>query len=164
MSTEIERKFLVSGELPDGEDTQIVQGYLSLDPERIVRVRIESGRATITIKGKATGIARPEFEYTIPEPDALQLLALALGQPSEKTRRRIAVGGLTWEVDRFAGANRGLVVAEIELGSASDEFEKPAWVGEEVTHDPHYANANLVLCPFEDWDQRSKTPPSNVSS
>ena len=151
MPTEIERKFLVRGELPDGDDTQIVQGYLSLDLERIVRVRIESGRATLTIKGKPTGISRPEFEYPIPEQDAVELLKLAVGQPIEKTRRRIASGGSTWEVDIFDGANQGLVVAEIELQSESDEFERPEWLGDEVTDDPRYANCKLIHAPFGKW-------------
>ena len=151
MPTEIERKFLVRGELPDGDDTQIVQGYLSLDLERIVRVRIESGRATLTIKGKPTGISRPEFEYPIPEQDAVELLKLAVGQPIEKTRRRIASGGSTWEVDIFDGANQGLVVAEIELQSESDEFERPEWLGDEVTDDPRYANCMLIQAPFGEW-------------
>jgi len=151
MPTEIERKFLVRGELPDGDDTQIVQAYLSLDLERIVRVRIESGRATLTIKGKPTGISRPEFEYAIPEPDAVELLKLAVGQPIEKTRRRIASGGSTWEVDIFGGANQGLVVAELELQSESDEFERPEWLGDEVTDDPRYANCNLIQAPFGKW-------------
>ena len=151
MPTEIERKFLVAGEIPGGDDSHIVQAYLSLDLNRIVRVRIEDDFATLTIKGKAAGISRPEFEYSIPQPDAVELLKLAVGQAIEKTRRRIKIGESTWEVDSFAGANQGLIVAEIELPTESAEFEKPSWLGEEVTDDPRYTNSSLVNLPFGDW-------------
>lgn len=153
MATEIERKFLVSGEIPDGDDSTIVQAYLNLDPERTVRVRIESGQATLTIKGKTRGISRAEFEYPIPEADAIELLKLAIGKAIEKTRRRIVVGKFTWEIDIFGAANLGLIVAEIELQSESDGFEKPSWLGAEVTSDLRYANSNLIKLPFTTWDQ-----------
>ena len=151
MATEIERKFLVAGELPEGEDSQIAQAYLSLDPERTVRVRIESGVATLTIKGKAQGISRAEFEYVIPLEEAEHILELAVGSAIEKTRRRIVVGKHTWEVDIFHGANEGLVVAEIELECEHDDFVKPDWLREEVSSDRRYFNSSLVSTPFKDW-------------
>ena len=151
MATEIEKKFLVAGEIPAGEDSEIAQAYLSLTPERTVRVRIRSGKATLTIKGRPTGISRPEFEYEIPFDDARQLLELAVGAPVEKTRRCIPAGDFTWEVDTFHGANEGLVVAEIELQSERDHFERPDWLGDEVTDDPRYLNSNLVTKPFREW-------------
>lgn len=151
MATEIERKFLVSGAFPDGKATEIVQIYLSLDPQRTIRVRIESGKATFNIKGKTEGITRTEFEYPIPLPDAWELLKLAIGSPIEKTRHRISHGAHTWEVDVFHGANQGLIVAEIELASESQSFEKPAWVGEEVSTDFRYTNASLATHPFQSW-------------
>jgi adenylate cyclase len=151
MATEIERKFLVTGELPDGQDTDIVQAYLSLDPERTVRVRIESGSATLTIKGRTEGISRLECEYPIPLADARELLGLALGEPVEKTRRRSRVGIHTWEIDRFHGANDGLVVAEIELETESDTFERPSWLGEEVSSEARYLNAKLAQAPYGSW-------------
>lgn len=151
MAAEIERKFLVAGELPAGQETDIVQAYLCLDPERTVRVRIESGSATLTIKGQAEGITRPEFEYPIPLDDAQELLLLALGKPVEKTRRRAQAGAHSWEIDTFHGANAGLVVAEIELQSESETFEKPAWLGREVSNDPRYLNAKLAQAPYSSW-------------
>lgn len=151
MATEIERKFLVSGEIPDGEDTHIAQAYLNLDPHRIVRVRIEDGSATLTIKGKTEGISRPEFEYPIPLEDARQLLKLAAGSPIEKTRRRIPAGAYVWEVDTFHGANQGLIVAEIELPSETSDFEKPDWLGEEVSDDFRFQNSNLSQQPYSSW-------------
>ncbi|MFT4548060.1 MAG: adenylate cyclase [Verrucomicrobiales bacterium] len=151
MATEIERKFLVTGELPDGEDTEIVQAYLNLDPKRTTRVRIESGQATVTIKGKTRGISRVEFEYPIPLDDARELVKIALGVPIEKTRRRVRAGEFTWEIDTFHGANAGLVVAEIELQSETDDFQKPAWLGAEVSDQSRYVNARLVEQPFSSW-------------
>lgn len=151
MATEIERKFLVSGEIPAGEETKITQAYLNLDPERTVRVRIESGIATLTIKGKTEGISRAEIEYEIPLADAEGILKLAVGSAIEKTRRRVAIGEHTWEIDTFHGANAGLVVAEIELSSESEKFDHPVWLGEEVSGDSRYANSQLVERPFTGW-------------
>ena len=151
MATEIERKFLVAGEIPDGTDTEIVQAYLSLDPERTVRIRVESGSATLTIKGRTAGISRSEHEYPIPLADAEEMLPIAIGSAIEKTRRRVPAGEFTWEIDTFHGANAGLVVAEIELSSESEEFEKPPWLGKEVSADPRYLNAHLAVTPFRDW-------------
>ena len=152
MATEIERKFLVAGDIPDGEDNDITQAYLNLDPGRTVRVRIESGQATLTIKGRNTGISRPEFEYPIPLADATELLKLSLGAAIEKTRRRVIAGELTWEIDTFRGANTGLVVAEVELQSEGQAFDRPDWLGAEVSDDPRYCNSMLVETPFCNWE------------
>ena len=151
MATEIERKFLVDGEIPAGDDTHIIQAYLSLDPQRNVRVRIENDAATLTIKGKTVGISRAEFEYTIPLDDAKELLKLAAGSAIEKVRRRVPSGDHTWEIDTFHGANQGLIVAEIELNSESEEFTRPSWLGEEVSSDPRYLNSQLCQRPFNSW-------------
>ncbi len=151
MATEIERKFLVSGEIPDGDDTRIVQAYLNLDPQRTVRVRIEDDAATLTIKGKTEGLSRAEFEYAIPLDNAEELLKLAEGPAIEKTRRRVPLGSHTWEIDTFHGANHGLVIAEIELRSESEEFVRPDWLGAEVSADRRYLNSQLCQQPFSRW-------------
>ncbi len=154
MAVEIERKFLVSGEIPDGEKTDIVQGYLSLDRGRTIRVRIESGVATINVKGRTEGYSRVEFEYPVPLDDAREMMELCIGSPIEKTRRRVPHGGFIWEVDVFRGANEGLIVAEIELESEADTFEIPDWIGAEVTKDPRYFNSMLMRNPFCEWVER----------
>jgi adenylate cyclase len=117
-----------------------------------VRVRIEGARAVMTIKSKATGISRGEWEYDLPLADAAEFLDKLCEQPIiEKYRRRIPFGGFVWEVDEFLGANAGLVVAEIELPSENQAFGKPDWVGEEVTHDARYFNSNLIKHPYSCW-------------
>ncbi|MGJ8695454.1 MAG: CYTH domain-containing protein [Verrucomicrobiaceae bacterium] len=153
MAIEIERKFLVKGEIPEGVSTEMVQAYLSLDPERTVRVRLEGEVAKLTIKGRSEGISRKEFEYEIPEEDARELMALAIGAPVEKTRTRIEVGKHLWEVDVFRGANAGLVLAEVELGSEDEVPVLPDWVGEEVSDDPRYFNSYLARSPFAEWGE-----------
>ncbi|MGX4644224.1 CYTH domain-containing protein [Massilia sp. SYSU DXS3249] len=154
MGVEIERKFLVKGDAwrALGEATLLRQGYLSLDPERTVRVRIEGEAATLTIKGKNRGATRGEWEYPIPVPEAAELLDTLCQRPLvEKIRHRIAAGPHTWEVDEFLGANAGLVVAEIELASEDEAFDKPGWIGLEVTHDHRYFNSNLIRHPYSAW-------------
>jgi adenylate cyclase len=154
VGVEIERKFLLSGNgwMRLGEPVFFRQGYLSSHKERVVRVRIEGERAVLTIKGASRGATRGEWEYPIPVADAAELLDGLCEQPLiEKYRRRIAVGGHVWEVDEFLGANAGLVVAEIELQSEDEPFDKPDWVGEEVTADPRYLNSNLIKNPFSRW-------------
>jgi adenylate cyclase len=119
---------------------------------RTVRVRIEGERAVITIKSKSTGATRGEWEYEIPVPDAAELLERLCEQPLvEKVRHRIRYGRHTWEVDEFQGENAGLVVAEIELGSEDEAFEKPDWIGQEVTGDPRYYNSSLIRLPYSKW-------------
>lgn len=154
MGVEIERKFLLTGDAwrKLGEPVLLRQGYLSSDPERTVRVRTEGAQGTLTIKGRSTGATRGEWEYPIPLADANELLERLCQQPIiEKYRRRIAYAGNIWEVDEFLGANAGLVVAEIELASEDQIFDKPDWVGAEVTHDRRYFNSSLIALPFCAW-------------
>ncbi len=152
MALEIERKFLVTGyEWRKAEGTVLRQGYLSTHPERTVRVRIEGDKATLDVKGITRGATRSEYEYEIPPEDAAELLRLCEPPLIEKVRRRLEHGGLVWEVDEFLGENQGLVVAEVELDREDRPFTKPPWVGEEVTHDPRFYNANLVANPFTKW-------------
>ncbi len=149
---EIERKFLVTG---DGYQTAAPvyfrQGYLSSLPERIVRVRECGSQAFITIKGKNEGATRVEFEYEIPVEEACELFKLCEQPLIEKNRYRFPYTGFVWEVDEFLGENAGLVIAEIELPSEDTVFEKPNWVGEEVTTDSRYYNSNLILNPYRNW-------------
>jgi adenylate cyclase len=148
---EIERKFLVSGDFPAENGVPLQQAYLSLDPERTIRVRIARDQAWINIKGLARGISRPEFEYSVPLDDARQLLEIHTGSLIEKTRHRIQYAGHTWEIDVFAGDNLGLVIAEIELADETEAFERPPWIGDEVSHDPRYTNAALAQSPYTSW-------------
>ncbi len=154
MGVEIERKYLVVGDAWRAQvvsATRIVQGYLARG-EVTVRARIRGDRAYLTIKGRSQGIARSEFEYEIPVSDAEAMLTeLAEGPVVEKTRHLIDVGGHTWELDVFAGANEGLVMAEVELADADEQFDLPQWAGEEVSDDPRYYNVNLAREPFSQW-------------
>lgn len=155
MGREIERKFLVRNDAwrsGDPEGQQLRQGYLVAEPDRSVRVRVrDAAAAMITVKGASRGAVRAEFEYPIPLDDAEQILASLCIEPLiEKTRYRVDHAGHTWEIDCFHGANHGLVVAEIELASESEPFERPDWLGPEVTDDPRYLNANLVRNPLPD--------------
>ena len=154
MGVEIERKFLLQGEgwRTQGQPVLLRQGYLSADPARVVRVRIQGDAAFLTIKGKSEGATRGEWEYPIPVSEAAELLDRLCQPPLvEKYRRRITVGAHTWEVDEFLGANAGLVVAEIELAGENETFDKPDWVGAEVTHDARYFNSNLIRNPYSSW-------------
>jgi CYTH domain-containing protein len=154
MAQEIERKFLVVGNswktLASG--VRYRQGYLSSAKERVVRVRIAGAVAFLTIKGVTEGISRAEFEYPIPIADAELMLDTMCERPLiSKTRYRVPAGGLTWEIDEFHDENEGLVLAELELPDATTPFDRPEWVGEEVSADPRYFNANLVRQPFTTW-------------
>ena len=158
MGIEIERKFLLAGDAwrGQGQATRMRQGYLCSDPERTVRVRIEGEGAVITIKSKATGASRGEWEYPIPVADAAELLDRLCEQPLvEKTRYRISHAGHVWEVDEFAGENAGLVVAEIELGAEDEAFDKPDWIGREVTGDKRYYNSSLIRLPYSKWKDQA---------
>ena len=158
MSTEIERKFLVAGtRWRDGAvGRRFRQGYLSVEKERTVRVRTADDQAWLTIKGLTRGFTRVEYEYPIPLPDARELLDKLCHQPIiDKTRYEVRYAGHLWEVDEFHGANEGLVVAEIELASEQEIFTRPPWLGDEVSDDPRYFNANLIRHPFRDWGARS---------
>jgi len=154
MGIEIEKKFLTVGDTWKslGSPTLLRQGYLSSHPERVVRVRIEGDCAVLTIKGKNIGASRGEWEYPIPMQDAGRFLSDLCEKPIiEKYRYRISFAGLLWEVDEFLGDNAGLIVAEVELSSEEQVFEKPDWIGPEVTHDNRYFNANLLRHPFSKW-------------
>lgn len=154
MGVEIERKFLVTNDswMQQGRPALLRQGYLSSHPQRVVRVRIEDDRAMMTIKGKGVGATRGEWEYPIPLADAEEFLDKLCEQPIiEKYRRRIPHAGFVWEVDEFLGVNAGLVVAEIELPSEDQAFDKPDWAGEEVTDDVRYLNSNLIKHPYSNW-------------
>ena len=154
MATEIERKYLVLDETWRSRTVGMVfrQGYLSTVKERTVRVRVVGDLGYLTVKGLTVGSVRTEFEYIVPIADAEQMLDELCEQPLiEKTRYVIEENGLTWEIDEFAGANEGLIVAEVELGDESQQVDPPDWVGEEVTNDARYFNANLIAHPFSEW-------------
>lgn len=155
MGIEIERKFLVVGDAwrPGAPGTPIRQGYLSTHPDRSVRVRRAGARGTLTIKGRTVGTRRAEFEYEIPVAEADELLALCEPPILEKTRFLRPVGGHVFEVDEFHGVNAGLVVAELELADEAEPFERPAWLGAEVSDDPRYYNANLIAHPYARWGE-----------
>jgi adenylate cyclase len=154
MGVEIERKFLLIGtdwkDLATGISYR--QGYLNSVKERTVRVRTIADKGFLTIKGVTVGATRVEYEYEIPHSDAQALLNELCEKPLiEKNRYKIAHQGFIWEVDEFFGENNGLVVAEIELESADQPFDKPYWVGEEVTGDPRYFNSSLIKKPYTEW-------------
>ena len=154
MAKEIERKFLVAHQAwRESVNTIHVfrQGYLSYDSERTVRVRATEVTGYLTIKGITEGLTRDEFEYEIPLADALALLQLCERPAVEKKRYIVPNGAHVWEVDVFEGVNEGLVVAEIELGSEDEAFDKPNWLGNEVSGDRKYSNSALSLFPFKDW-------------
>lgn len=128
------------------------QGYLSTDPDRVVRVRIAGDAAFLTIKSRMVGVTRGEWEYPLPLDEAQTLLASVCLQPIiDKLRYRIAHAGMVWEVDEFFGENAGLIVAEIELAAEDQAFDKPDWIGAEVTHDARYFNSNLLRLPYVNW-------------
>jgi len=154
VGVEIERKFLLANSSwKRGAHGQTIrQAYLSTDPDRTVRVRIVDDGAWLTIKGRAKGPMRAEFEYSIPVDEASEMIAsLCLKPAIEKTRYRIDYQGDLWEIDEFSGDNAGLTVAEIELESVDQTFAVPSWLGAEVTADPRYTNARLSLDPFSRW-------------
>ena len=159
MATEIERKFLVSGEdwRAGATGTRYVQGYLCNENSHSVRVRLAGEHAMLTVKGGGHGIERAEFEYSIPAVDARQLLEqFAQGPLIEKTRYRVPHAGHTWEIDEFAGCNAGLIIAEVELQSADEAVELPGWIGREVSTERRYFNASLSQRPYRDWDEAEK--------
>ena len=154
MATEIERKFLVTGDAwrAQAPGTRYRQGYLSTIKERTVRVRTIDDKGFLTIKGVSVGATRSEYEYEIPAADANEMLDDLCEKPIiEKNRYKIPIGDVIWEVDEFFGVNDGLIVAEVELQSEDQSFAKPEWIGKEVTGDPKYFNANLIARPFSIW-------------
>lgn len=153
---EIERKFLITSDLflkQFKTQNRIVQGYLSSVPERTVRVRIKGEKGYLTIKGKGneSGLSRMEWEKEIDINEAEMLLQICESGIIDKIRYDVNVGNHIFEVDVFAGENAGLLIAEIELQSENESFEKPEWLGEEVTGDEKYYNAYLSKNPFKTW-------------
>jgi len=154
MGMEIEKKFLLTGDawrnLAQGVHYR--QGYLSSIKERIVRVRTIGEKGFLTIKGITTGATRLEFEYEIPKNECSVMLDDIAEKPIiEKNRYKLDYKGLIWEIDEFFGENSGLIVAEVELESEDQKFEKPEWIGQEVTGDPRYFNSNLRKHPYTQW-------------
>jgi len=152
---EIERKFLVKNKLwePINEGFFIQQGFLNTAKERVVRIRLKGDKAFLTVKGKIEGITRKEFEYEIPYKEGKQLLDLCEFSLIEKTRYHFHYKEMLWEVDEFYGDNKGLIIAEIELENEAQVFEKPDWLGEEVTQDFRYYNNNLTKFPYTKWNK-----------
>lgn len=168
MPIEIERKFLLAS---DGWRRQVetsqrmAQAYLN--PAQAVRdgqqnvsmrVRIGAGAAALNIKSRELGAQRQEFEYPIPLPDAEALLALCVGGRVEKLRHHVRHGAHLWEIDEFSGENAGLIVAEIELSALDEVFERPDWLGLEVTDQARYYNLNLTERPYSHWSEEEKHP------
>ena len=157
MATEIERKFLVLNDDWRGiveSDMQIIQAYLASNEFSSTRIRIQGDKANINIKSATLGITRTEFEYAIPVDDAqLMIDDLCIKPVIEKTRYIVKYMQHRWEIDVFSGDNRGLIVAEIELSSTDETFEKPSWIGEEVSNDARYYNVSLVKKPYKTWSR-----------
>lgn len=155
MAQEIERKFLVNGEFKSQayQSVRIIQGYLCSVPERTVRIRIREEQGFITIKGKSDsdGLSRYEWEKQITVEDARELLQLCEPGVIDKTRYLVGVGNHVFEVDEFYGENEGLVLAEVELKSKDEPFERPGWLGAEVTGDLRYYNGMLSKRPYKLW-------------
>jgi CYTH domain-containing protein len=153
---EIERKFLVSRtDWRQDNGINYSQGYLNLDKERTVRVRVTEKQAFLSVKGITKGMSRMEFEYEIPAGDAEQLLKLCEGSVIQKIRYTVIRKGLKWEIDEFLGDNKGLVIAEVELSSEDQIFDKPEWLGMEVTTDQRYINSNLAANPYNTWRDKN---------
>ncbi|MDT0647383.1 CYTH domain-containing protein [Zunongwangia sp. F260] len=153
---EIERKFLVTSDdfkYEAEEELKIKQGYLNSHPDRAVRVRTKGAKAFITVKGRSSesGLSRFEWEKEISTEDAEELLKLCEPGVIDKIRYLIKMGHHTFEVDEFFGSNKDLIVAEVELTSETEEFEKPKWLGKEVTGDKKYYNAQLCKDPYQNW-------------
>jgi adenylate cyclase len=153
MGMEIERKFLIVNDSwrPGAKGIPYAQGYLSRGRGNTVRIRIAGEEAFLTIKGPVVGISRPEFEYSIPLPEAREMLSLCNGPLIEKTRFKVFSEGHLWEIDEFHGENDGLIVAEIELTDPDEEVALPLWIGKEVTGESRYYNSNLTIHPYRTW-------------
>jgi len=155
MGIEIERKFLTRNEHWRSQVERSLpmrQGYLHRTDDSAIRVRISGEQAHINIKKTEDGIQRLEYEYQIPLQDAIEILErIAIQQQIQKTRHEVRVGRHLWEIDEFHGDNQGLVVAEIELSYLDEHFERPDWVGQEVSRDRRYFNSSLILHPYNTW-------------
>jgi len=155
MSIEIERKFLINDDAWQKDVfkiEEILQGYLANTELASIRVRLSEDKATLNIKSMTLGVTRTEYEYPIPLIDARSLLDNMCMRPLiEKTRHYIKCGSHTWEIDVFEGDNTGLVVAELELNYKDEHFDRPDWLGQEVSNDPRYYNVCLLTNPYSKW-------------
>ncbi len=164
MALEIERKFLLNGDAWRQSVTQSTlyrQGYLTQGMEGMkssVRVRVEGERGVLNIKSVRVGIARHEYEYGIPLAEANEMLDTLCGAIVEKTRHLVPTGSHVWEIDEFHGDNAGLIVAEVELAALDEVFERPAWLGIEVTDDARYYNVALATKPYVSWSHKLAAP------
>ena len=163
MAVEIERKFLVEGDAwraAADAGMRLVQGYLANTERASVRVRSAGSAAWISVKAMVRGLSRDEFEYAIPVGEAEHMLKSLCAPPLlEKVRFRVPVAGHVWEIDEFGGDNAGLIVAEIELGAEDEPFERPAWVGREVTDAERYYNFRLAGRPYALWTAAERAGP-----
>lgn len=155
MATEIERKFLVKGDYKSAtvKADRIMQGYIATLNGKTVRIRVRDDKGYITIKERtgASGLSRYEWETEIPLKDARELLGHCDGGVVDKTRFLVPYHDHVFEVDEFYGDNEGLTVAEVELVAEDEAFDKPSWLGEEVTGDRRYYNSHLLVNPYKNW-------------
>ncbi|NGY04455.1 CYTH domain-containing protein [Solimonas terrae] len=163
MPLEIERKFLVIGDAWRQDVTRSIemrQGYLAREGQASVRVRLEGAVARLNIKAAVVGSARAEYEYNMPADECREILATLCVGKVEKTRHYVPASGAhasaVWEIDEFAGDNAGLLVAEIELASIDARFDRPSWLGRELTDDKRYYNHALALHPYRDWPAQDR--------
>ncbi|MBP6562494.1 MAG: CYTH domain-containing protein [Neisseriaceae bacterium] len=158
MNIEIERRFLIHNDAWRGLGTftLLQQGYLSVDPDRTVRVRTANNQGWLTLKSAISTVSRHEFEYEIPVAEAQAIMHNMCPLTVAKYRHLIEFGGFTFEVDEYLGENAPLIVAEIELPSEDTPFERPEWLGEEITHDPRYTNSHLSKNPYARWPEQQK--------
>ena len=156
MTVEIERRFLLADdswrEVAD-EPLVLQQGYLSVEKERTIRVRIIGSQAWLTLKGYISDMTRSEFEYEIPLAHAQAMMADMCPFKVEKYRYRVEFEGFVYEIDEYFGDNAPLIVAEIELPSEDTEFPKPSWLGKEITADGKFTNAYLSKHPYSSWTE-----------
>ena len=156
MTVEIERRFLLADDSwreAAGEPLGLQQGYLSVEKERTIRVRIIGSQAWLTLKGYISDMTRSEFEYEIPLAHAQAIMADMCPFKMEKYRYRVEFEGFVYEIDEYFGDNAPLIVAEIELPSEDTEFPKPAWLGKEITSDGKFTNAYLSKHPYSSWTE-----------
>jgi len=153
MKIEIERKYLVknSSWSPPEDGILLRQAYFSASDLAVVRIRIDDFHSKLCIKSAVSGLSRQEFEYEIPRQDGEKLLELCPYVPLEKIRYIVEYGNHYWEVDEFLGQNKGLIIAEVELGSETELIKLPPWVGKEVSGERRYYNADLYKLPFQEW-------------
>ncbi len=163
MPEEIERKFLLKDDSWRSQverSFDMAQGYLGNSQQCSIRVRVSDETANLNIKSATLGVYRQEYDYVIPVDEAREILDTLADKPLiEKTRHIVRYGEHTWEIDEFFGDNAGLIVAEIELGSADEAFEKPAWLGADVSDDPRYYNVCLVSEPYACWPENRRPGP-----